>query len=661
MMPKKSKVFYIWSVVAQVFFLSGVANAGNKAWTLDAIMDLKTVVDLQINPTGTKVAYVVSSVNLKRNAYDTEIWIVSATGGTAIQLVSPHFSDSRPRWPSQGHELAFLSSRDGKAQVYIVDDLDRPPRRLTYSPTAVTDFKWSPDGSHIGYLAVNPKTAGEIKRIHSGDDAIVAGQGHKYSRLHIVSSQSGQSRIVTEADRHVTSFDWASDGSRIAYAGQATPRNRDSFNVDLYEVDLNSGRETALVVQEGRDSDPAYSRDGRLIAFHSQGGTLTYFEERRVGVVPSGGGKVRYITDNLDGDVFRGGDKFWWSGDGQELVFGAGKGTKDHLYSVSLKDGKARRFVDSAAGPSSFSLSQDGHRVVFLKSSDAAPPDVYLAEVESGGAKESRLSQVNPGVSEYPAIETKTLQWKSKDGLDVGGVLRLPVGYKQGDRVPLLVELHGGPTGVALEAFPIPRTYPEQLFAQEGFAVLAPNFRGSSNYGGKFRLANIKSQGFGDMDDVMTGIDTLVAQGVADPNRLGVMGWSYGGFLSVWIIGHTGRFKAASVGAPTTDWISWYGASDGPHEVMWTYFGGKPWDGWKTYIEHSPRYHLINAKTPLLLLHGEKDIDSTPEIYQALTDLGVPVEFVTYPREGHGIGEPMHQRDLMSRNLQWFERWVLKD
>jgi dipeptidyl aminopeptidase/acylaminoacyl peptidase len=153
----------------------------------------------------------------------------------------------------------------------------------------------------------------------------------------------------------------------------------------------------------------------------------------------------------------------------------------------------------------------------------------------------------------------------------------------------------------------------------------------------------------------------LVAQGVADPNRLGMMGWSYGGFLSVWMIGHTGRFKAASVGAPTTDWISWYGASDGPHEVMWTYFGGKPWDGWKTYNEHSPRYHLINAKTPSLLLHGEKDIDSTPEIYQALTDLGVPVEFVTYPREGHGIGEPMHQRDLMSRNLEWFKRWVLKE
>ena len=157
----------------------------------------------------------------------------------------------------------------------------------------------------------------------------------------------------------------------------------------------------------------------------------------------------------------------------------------------------------------------------------------------------------------------------------------------------------------------------------------------------------------------MTGIDALVQQGLADPDRLGVMGWSYGGFLTTWIIGHSNRFKAASIGATGSDWISWYGASDGPREVLWTYFGGKPWDSWETYNHHSPRYSLINAKTPSLLLHGERDIDSTPEVFRALTDLGIPCEFVTYPREGHGIDEPMHQRDLMDRNLRWFKKWVL--
>jgi dipeptidyl aminopeptidase/acylaminoacyl peptidase len=325
-----------------------------------------------------------------------------------------------------------------------------------------------------------------------------------------------------------------------------------------------------------------------------------------------------------------------------------------------LKDGTPAKLIESLAGPSSFSVSANGQQIAFLKSSPSVPPQLCTATKAGTQWQEKALVSVNREVDSLPKVTAKTLHWKSKDGLEVDGVLRLPFDYQQGKRVPLLVELHGGPTGVALEGFPVSRTYPYQLFLQEGFAVLAPNFRGSSNYGGKFRLANIESQGFGDFDDVMTGIDTLIQQGIADPDRLGVMGWSYGGFLSAWILGHSDRFKAISVGAPGVDWISWYGMSDGPREVMWTYFGGKPWDHLESYNRHSPRYSLQQAKTPSLLLHGAEDIDDVAEIFQALTDLNVPVEFVTYPREGHGIAEPAHQRDLMRRNLQWFQRWVLK-
>ena len=639
--------------------LSWPALAGEKPWTLDAIMDLRMVRDPQITADGSKVAFVVASVNSKRNAYDSQIWLVTPTGGAPRPLVSPHFTDSSPRWSSDGKRLAFLSGRDGTSQVYVADPLDRPPRKLTDSPTPVTYFRWSKDQQFIGYLALDPPSSQERQRRGVGDDAVVAHQGYKYSRIYRVAVQGGEAHLVTPVDRHVISFDWAPDGSTIVYAGQVTPRNRDTFNVDLYEIDLKTGRETTLVAQEGRDAHPCYSRDGRLVAFHSQAGKLNYFEDRQVGIVPSGGGPIRYLTEKMQGDVFRGGDEFWWSQDHDELVFGAGVGTRDALFSITLKDGSCSRLMAPLHGPSSFSLSRDGSRLAFVKSSNSWPPEVYLGEREGMGIQETRLSDLNPQVKEFPPIKVSTIGWKSRDGLDVEGVLRLPVGYAPGSRLPLLVELHGGPTGVALEGFPIPRTYPSQLFAQEGFAVLSPNFRGSSNYGGKFRLANIKSQGFGDFDDVMTGIDAVVQQGLADPDRLGVMGWSYGGFLATWIIGHTNRFKAASIGATGSDWISWYGASDGPREVLWTYFGGKPWDSWETYNRHSPRYSLVNAKTPSLLLHGERDIDSTPEVFQALTDLGIPCEFVTYPREGHGIEEPMHQRDVMDRNLRWFKKWLL--
>ena len=633
----------------------------DKIWTLESLLELKTIADPQMTPDGSKIAYVVRSVNMERNGYDQTIWVVAAGGGEPRRLGAPHFSDSRPRWSKDGRRLAFISSRDGNAQIYISDPIEGHPRRVTNSPTGITYFKWSPNNEDFGYLAADDLTEEEKVRIRLGDDPIVANEGYKFSRLYITSTRGGKASLITTADRHVLSFDWAPDGSKIAYAGQRTPKNQDAFNVDLYEIELKTRREPALVKQEGRDAEPCYSRDSSLIAFHSQAGVPNYFEERKVGVVPSGGGKIRYVTERFEGDVFRGGNEFWWSADSSELVFGAGRGTQDHLYKIRLEDGSSERLISRLAGPSSFSLSQNGDRIAVIKSFNSKPSDLYLAVRQETGLRESQLTNLNSTVSARPAMIAKTVRWKSKDGLAVEGVLRLSASHRPGEKLPLLVELHGGPTGVALEDFPNPRTYPTPLLVQEGFAVLTPNFRGSSNYGGRFRLANVKSQGFGDMDDVMTGVDTLIEQGVADPARLGVMGWSYGGFLTIWIISQSDRFKAASIGAPTTDWVSLYGASNGPHEGMWTYFGGRPWDNLEAYNRHSPRYHIAKARAPSLLLHGKEDVDSNPEIFQALTDLGVPVEFVTYPREGHGITEPRHQLDLMNRNLQWFKRWVLRD
>jgi dipeptidyl aminopeptidase/acylaminoacyl peptidase len=641
--------------------LGSSEGKGNGGWTLKSLLELKAIADPQISADGLTVAYLVRTVNMDRNGYDQTIWTVAASGGEPRRLSVPHFSDSRPRWSKDGKRLAFLSSREGSAQIYISDTIESYPRRITNSPTGITYFKWSPNDEAFGYLAIDALTEEEKLRIRQGDDPIVANERYKFSRLYITSIRDGKTRLITKADRHVLSFDWAPDGRKVVYAGQKTPRNQDAFRVDLYEIELKTGRETPLVVQEGRDAEPCYSRDGTLVAFHSQAGVPNYFEERHVGVVPSGSGNIRYVTEKFEGDVFRGGNEFWWSPDGLELVFGAGRGTQDNLYKVRLRDGSAERLVARLAGPSSFSMSRNGDRLAVLRSFNNKPPDLYLVLREQAGLRESRLTNLNSVVTTYPAFSATTIPWKSKDGLPVEGVLRLSSRHRPGLRLPLLVELHGGPTGVALEDFPNPRTYPTQLFVQEGFAVFSPNFRGSSNYGGKFRLANIKSQGFGDMDDVMSGIDTLIEQGVADPARLGVMGWSYGGFLTIWIVSNSDRFRAASIGAPTTDWVSLYGASSGPHEGMWTFFGGKPWDDLENYNRHSPRYHLAKAKTPSLLLHGKEDVDSNPEIFSALTDLGIPVEFVTYPREGHGISEPRHQLDLMNRNFQWFKRWVLKD
>src|SRR5438093_5690032 len=475
---------------------AAVAAQGEAPWTLDALMSLRTVSDPQITTDGARIAYVVRSANFGRNAYDSEIWIAPADGAKPERLASSHASDGRPRWSRAGR-LAFLSSRDGAAQVYLVGP-SGTARKVTNSPTGVTSFRWSPDGARIAYLAADPAPPDEAARLRRGDDPIVADRVYRYTRIYVAAVSGGADRRLTRAERHVLSFDWSPDGSRIAYAGQTTPRNRDAFNVDLYEIDVATGHETTLVAQPGRDADPGYSPDGRLVAFHSQAGTTNYFEARHVGVVPSGGGKVRYATEKLPWDVFRGGNEFGWSPDGRQLVFGAGKGTHDELVGVDLDTLAATRLVGPIAGPSSFSMNRDGTRIALLSASAAAPPDVWVFERRGGAFQGRQISNVNPQTAGHPRFETRTIGWKSKDGLPIEGVLRLPVGHRAGRRVPLLVELHGGPTGAALEDFPIPRTYPTQLYLQAGFALLAPNFRGSSNYGARLRLANIKSQGFGD-------------------------------------------------------------------------------------------------------------------------------------------------------------------
>ena len=634
--------------------------AGTKPWTLDAIMELKTVSDPEITPDGSKVAYVVRTRDAQRNVYVSEIWVVTAEGRNAHRLKTTHDSDTHPRWSPDGRMLAFLSRRDGTEQVYVTDAPETSPRKLTNSPTDVAAFKWSPDGRSIGYLAADTDAEREEKR-KRGDDPIVGGEGYSATRLHILPLAGGEGRIVPVGAGQVASFDWAPDGLRVVYAVQKSPQGRDAFHVDIYESELKSGKETTLVVQPGQDLAPAYSADGRQVAFYSQRGVLSYFGERQVGVVTSGGGEIRYVTERMDGDVFGGATKFWWSPDGSKLVFGAGKGTSEYLFSVNPSTGASERLPLVLTSTSAFSVSRDGGRIAWVKSTASAPGDVYVWDAATG--REARLSDVNPQVRDYAAVDAQTVRWKSKDGLEIEGVLRLPFGYQKGQRVPLLVSLHGGPTGAALESFPVPRTYPTQLFLGAGFAVFEPNFRGSINYGPAFRRATIEAQGVGDMNDIMTGIDMLVDQGIADPERLGVMGWSYGGYLSAWIVGHTNRFKAASIGACGTDWVSWYGPSiadkESAPEVMWEYFGGPPWNRLDVYNGHSARAFLKNVRTPSLVLHGQQDIDSGPEVYVALRDLNVPVSYVTYPREGHGIGEPMHQQDLMRRNLEWFEKWVL--
>jgi dipeptidyl aminopeptidase/acylaminoacyl peptidase len=593
---------------------------------VEALMQLASPSDPQIRPDGKAYAYVY------RRA--VHVAPLAGNGASDKQIAT----GTRPRWSPDSRSLAFLDK-----QIQLHDVSRGSTRRLTNSELLITSFSWVPDGRAIAYVAVDGGPE---------PDPVVADHDYRFARLYLQPLAGGAPKLITKADRHVVSFAIAPDSNRLVYAAQTTPRNRDTFNVDLYEVDLRSGTEKALVTQPGRDADPSYSPDGQLVAFHSQAGSKNYFEARHVGLIASGGGTIRYLTKGQPFDVFRSGNAFSWTSDSRTLMYTAGLGVRDVLIRQDLASGKAATVTENISGAASF--TPDGASAVMLKTSTEKPLEIFLRTQGS----ERQLTQLQQAVSEHPRMKSEVVSWKSPDGLAVQGILWLPADYREGKRIPMLTELHGGPTGAALHAYPSPRVYPTQLFVQQGMAVFVPNFRGSSNYGAEFRLKNANSQGVGDYADVMSGIDHLVAKGIADPQRLGVMGWSYGGYLTGSVITQTQRFKAASVGAPATDWITYYGQSDGPRDTLLTYFGGTPWQVPESYMRHSSRAKLKDIRTPTLLQVGSLDINHNAEIYSALTDNKVPAEYVVYPREGHGISEPAHVRDLLERNYRWFMRWL---
>jgi dipeptidyl aminopeptidase/acylaminoacyl peptidase len=411
---------------------------------------------------------------------------------------------------------------------------------------------------------------------------------------------------------------------------------------------------------------PKWSPDGKQIAFLSGDGKLDWLADLAVCVMPSSGGEPRNVSKKLDGLTFAGSEFYGWAPDNRTLRLAVDTRATRQLFSLSVPDGEVKVLTEGQRVHDKFSFSADGQRFACVVDDPASPREVHAGTV--GEQKPTRATFTNPQLLSVALGKVEPLRWKSADGLEVEGLLIKPTGYQQGRRYPLLTYIHGGPALQFAHAFsvyppgpPQASRYPIHVLAGQGYLIFCPNPRGSAGYGEKFRQANVKDWGVGDFKDIMTGVDHLIAQGLADPQRLGIMGWSYGGYMTSWAITQTDRFKAASTGAGVTNLFSMYGQTDIPR-FMEGYFGDVPWNQRELYAKHSAMTHVGKVKTPTLIQHGEKDdrvpLAQSQELHGALKRRGVPVEFVVYPRQGHNPSEPRLQADVLRRNVDWFNRWL---
>jgi dipeptidyl aminopeptidase/acylaminoacyl peptidase len=646
-----------------LLFALPLISQAQAGWTSEQEMNVKGIGAVRVSPDGKKVAYTVSSALMTpdKSEFVTQIWVANSDGGAGVQLTYAEKSSANPRWSPDGSRLAFTSSRSGKSNLYVLRLNGGEAEQLTDVKGGVGNFAWSPDGGRIAFLLSDAPSDDEEKNNKGKDDWRWVDEGVKLSRLNVINLDKDvngkrEPRRLSGDANVAGDFDWSPDGKTIAFTRTKMPKADYWTTADLLAVDVATGEVKTLAATTAAEEAPAYSPDGKWILFSISDDPPRWAGYERLALIPAAGGTPKLLAETFDAQP----DVIDWSGDGKQIYFAETRGTVSRVSALDVASGAVTEINKGNEVLGSFSLNRNRTVLGFTMQASDKAPEAFVSSMSNFAPVQ--ISRANADLPKLQMGKTDVLRWKSSDGLDVEGLLTYPVGYKSGTRVPLLLVIHGGPTGVFTQGFLAgPRPYPIATFASRGFAVLRVNPRGSSGYGHKFRFANIKDWGGGDYRDLMTGVDRVVEMGVADPERLGVMGWSYGGFMTSWTITQTHRFKAASVGAGVTNLMSFIGTADIPSFIP-DYFGAQPWENLDVYRTHSAMFNAKGITTPTLIQHGEADervpISQSYEFYNALKVQSVPVRMIVLPRMPHGPNEPKMVLKIMQTNLEWFEKYL---
>jgi dipeptidyl aminopeptidase/acylaminoacyl peptidase len=631
--------------------------------------------DAQISPDGRRVAFVVTTLDEERDEYLSHVWVVETAGGAPRRFTAGPKRDSAPRWSPDGRFLAFLSEREGpkKRQLHVMPADGGEPSRLTDLPHGVADPVWSPDGTRLAFVArvggwIEPEDDKERRksrpiRVITTVKYRYNGEGFVYDRrphLFVVARDGGEPRQITRGDFDHGDPAWSPDGRWLAFVSARHGTRDDDDIADVWLVAPEGGEPRRLTGGQGPVGQPVFSPDGRSVAYLGRSAPNAFGRNVRLFTAPVDGGPPTGLGGGLDRSLGLEGVRPLWSPDGAAILVPADDAGNVGLFRVAAADvGDAGRVVTGDRALRSVSQSSDGRWLAFTATDVGAPPEIFLAAADGSG--ERRLTDLNGAWTREVTLSRPERFRIHRAGHDVEVWVYPPVGAPAGGRVPALLNIHGGPHAAYGNGF-----FDEfQVYAGAGYAVVAANPRGSQGYGEAFTRAVVGDWGGGDFADIMAALDeALRRRPEIDPGRLGVMGGSYGGFLTSWAVGHTDRFRAACSERAVNSQVTMFGTSDIGHIFNTVEMGGAlPWDEPARWIERSPVTHAARIRTPLLIIHAEDDlrcpIEQAEQLFVALKKLGREVVLARVPDENHELsrsGTPRHRLERFRLILDWFAR-----
>jgi dipeptidyl aminopeptidase/acylaminoacyl peptidase len=648
-----------------------------RAITLDDLHAIKAVGDPQRSPDGAWIAYTVGANDVEKDKRNTDIWMVSADGDRNIQLTFTPDGESAPRWSPDGKYLSFIASRGTEeekkkgGQVWLLDRTGGEAQKLTDIDGGVSEYSWSPDSTRLVFTKSDKdpddepekkdgwkrKTAPPIviDRYHFKQDR----EGYLkriYTHVWVYDIAAKKAEQITSGSYNDSSPAWSPDGTKIAFVSKRTgpdpDRNQDS---NIFVVDAKPGAEAkAVTTYEGADGGrPSWSPDGQWIAY-LQGDVTKYsaYDLDKLAIVPAGGGASKILTGTLDRPVQ---GSLWWSADGKTLTFTVGDDRTVYVGRTTAAGGAVEKLTTGRRTVGSLTVGKDGV-MTLLAGTATEPAEVHI--LDKGALR--KLTAVNDALfAQLQLGTTEDFTSRSKDGTEVHSLLVKPADFKAGTKYPLLLIIHGGPNGQDQHAF----SFDREFFAAQGYAVLAVNYRGSSGRGEAYQKAIFGDWGNKEVVDLLGAVDAAVAAGIADPDRLGLGGWSYGGILTDYTTATDPRFKAAVSGAGSALQLSMYGSDQ--YITQYEHEIGLPWKTRDLWLKISyPFFQADRIKTPTLYLGGEKDFNvpiiGSEQMYQALKSQGVDTQLVVYPGQFHGLTIPSYQRDRLERYLAWFNKYLKK-